>query len=317
MEQEKWMTIKEVAQKLSCDENTVQSLIQGLPSAFHNTHGAIIHSEDLDIFLKIIKSILVDSDKNIVFPDQKNNPSQKNNDQKRRLKKDGFITGKEAAELLGFFPNQVKALVLQGELPGYTFAKGCYVDPAGVEIYKQNLIKKSEEKSLLKDSDSESTNQIVPKGKESNLKNPDLEKNNNSLKAVKEKEFFEPRPNESELKDSKLTTNPISLIPDSDQEISKDLDKVISIKARKGKNNGQKVCSLEDLALAASVSLSTVKRWIDDKKIQTVEIPDNKSSPFDQRMETFVTIDSLRIFMAQYRQTRITLIERVHFPENI
>ncbi len=58
MEQEKWLTLSDVAQKLSCDESMVQALIEGLPAAFHNKRGPIIHSDDLNIFLKIINSII-------------------------------------------------------------------------------------------------------------------------------------------------------------------------------------------------------------------------------------------------------------------
>jgi hypothetical protein len=48
-----------------------------------------------------------------------------------------LITGKEAAKILNLFPSQVKDLIIQGELPGVTHARGCYVDPIGLENYKK------------------------------------------------------------------------------------------------------------------------------------------------------------------------------------
>lgn len=299
MEQEKWLTLSDVAQKLSCDESMVQALIEGLPAAFHNKRGPIIHSDDLNIFLKIINSII----------DHKKQPASNpidvlqikprtfsKQDNERKLKKaKGLITGKEAAKTLNLFPGQVKDLIIQGELSGVIHARGCYVDPIGLEDYKK---KTSQANQPIFNSGSVEKNKTqAEESREKN--NTDLQKQNDCLDSS---EKFEPRPS-------------IDAVVNVEQKIPLEINKVITVKARKGETNDQKVCSLKDLALAADVSLLTVRRWIDDKKLQTVEISDNKLGLDNQRKETFVTIDSLRSFMAEYRQTRVTLIERVHFPE--
>ncbi|MFA5087333.1 MAG: hypothetical protein WC470_03480 [Candidatus Paceibacterota bacterium] len=125
---------KAVGELLGISSKEVKLLIQRdiLPGVTHG-RGCYVDPKDVEEFKKTHNIGSIDGN-----GQGANSKHDKNiNVKEVRKKPTGFLTGTKAAYLLNLFPNEVKKLVVEGELKGVTRGNGCYVDPNDIERFKR------------------------------------------------------------------------------------------------------------------------------------------------------------------------------------
>lgn len=227
----------------------------------------------------------------------------------------GFITGSQAARILDVPLAEVMRLVAQKQLPGLKWGRGCYVNSESVTAFKKS---RDAGRAL--------------KGEGKGVPENNLQEAQNANPSITGLDVSPTVGGEEAQSSSSIPNSPDTGAPQppaaSSASDSRPIDsgdngnldgnsgKVISIVARKGPLPGQKVCLIGDVADAVGVPVTTVQRWAQDNKVQTVQMLADESDPRKQ-VDDFITTNSLQEFLRRERQTELTLRERTSIPRNV
>lgn len=294
------ITGKEAADIIGCRVSDIKSIIEryGLKARSTRGNGHYINLEEFETFVAnhqdLIDSLKVQASVEV------------------QTKPEGFITGAEAGAILGISPGEIKRLVIEKKLRGYTHGRGAYLDPAEVQKYK----KLRDNHGGQPDSNSDvgaSSNQgevkksgdgvVIPEPGSSSGAGLNLDQSINgenkylggkSDKAIQElQQSCDQGPPNNGASNSGLG----------------DVEKFVTVKVKNGTHPGQKVCSIEDIANQIGVARTSVQKWIEAKKVEPVQMRRDPTNPNDERTEIYIEVESLKKFLREDRKTSLTTQE--------
>jgi hypothetical protein len=286
-----WLTVEGAAKQLECEPSIVQALITGLPAAYHEIRKTyIIHSDDLQDYIS--KIVLINSLRKKSRPNQKKSVSER---ECKRKRPEGVLTGREVDERLGFPLGKTKEYVKSGEMPGMIHGPGCYVKVEDVASYAKShgidLILVGNKKNL--------DSVVVPPENQGGLPEDTSPALDHNMPSEKVKNLG--------LAGSEIVKLAPSLESSSDVNPE---TKTVSIRVKKGPN-GQKICTVGDVAEAVHISVISIEQWIKAKKVVSILVPVNGDDR-SGREEKCITLESLTKFLKEQRNTEVMTIERVN-----
>lgn len=217
----------------------------------------------------------------------------------------GYITGKEAGDILGLSPKEIKLLIEQGELIGLTHGRGSYLNPADVQAFKEqkNNIN-GQKKELLPESDkvpelNHNSNQKVentsdyPSGIDPDHQNQDNIKENIQLPVP----CLENNISEKVNNESNIVVQESDNTPQDFDNNGEDKPMIYRIRTRKGYNNDL-CCTVDEVMRTLNVNHETISRWVRDGKVKIERIPRSPSNPRDPKTDIVIKLDDLKNFLS-------------------
>lgn len=306
------ITSKELADKIGCLTKDIKILVSyGLEVIVH-ARGYYIYPEKYDNFASQHPDLVASLAKNIQKP-KKAGPERTSKEVS--TKPAGFITGKEAGDILNLSPKEVKFLIEHGELIGLTHGRGFYLNPADVQAFKEQknningqkkeIFPESEKIPEANHNSDQKAENTSDDHEELNQDHQDQEFNiqediQTSVPPL-ENDISEKFDNESNI----VVQGPDNTPQDFDND-GEDKPIVYRIRTRKGYNNDL-CCTVDEVMRTLNVNHETIRRWVLDKKIKIERIPRSSNNPRDPRIDIIIKFDDLKNFLSS--QMPNTIVE--------
>ena len=263
-----WMNLNEAAKKLGLGPEDIELMITGMNSvADRRDGGKLVNLKGIGDYLQKIQAI----NNKLISPVASPSKEEKSSSRKEPI----WIKGRVAAQTMSMKYESFLDLCEKGTIKAKRKARGWRIEESVLNEFikfNQELIaslKKVRKKRTLK---------IIA---------PDPPSPNSSL--IKKEE----KPATPEKKDSVVETPNKDSKDDKSQEDSSSREvKCFTVKARK--QNGGYYCQISDIARSLHLPESTVKKWITDKMVSSIE----KVEP--SGVVWYIEHEGLRTFLEKY-----------------
>ena len=266
MDNDTWTTPEKAAEILKLSPADIRLMITGINKdaiADRRDGTILINLMGIEVFLQKMKEII-----NKLTTPEKTIPRE-----------DIWLKGRVAAQKIGVNYEKLLEWCDAGKIKGQKKARGWRIEESALnEFIKLNQELISSFKKVRKKS--------LPRSRISKPDSPDPPSpipDNPPLPANQEEKL--PTGNNS------LPENPIKKDSKDDESQSKDM-KCFTVRARK--HNGGYYCRTEDIALAIHIPESTIKKWITDKMVKSIEKIESSGVIW------YIEQESLRTFLEKY-----------------